>query len=365
MRDYVETLNGKREILKDYIKLSSNQEKRVMKIHRNTCIFDGLAYGFLDKEYIEILKETGINAVHYTVAFQSIHEQQIMQDDFVSACRRLGRWSRILEENKENISLAKGINDLKRINEEGKIAIFFGFQNGSPIEENLDYLDLFYQMGIRFIMLTYNEQNFIGSGGGEHKDSGLSNFGRKVVKRMNKLGICIDLSHCGDQTTRDAIELSDMPCIFTHANMRAIAPTSRNKTDELVKFCVSKGGLIGPKQMIGDTIAKKATEITVEDYVDQIDYIVNLVGIDNVSIGTDFTGTVKYRSELLNQIKMIRGENPNIYKGAPSLPLGFERIDALFNVTRCLIRRNYSDSDIEKIYSGNLKRVLSIIFQEV
>jgi membrane dipeptidase len=350
--------------MEDLVRLSQADEDRVQKIHKDIKIFDGLATSYLDGDYIKILKEVGINTVHYTVAFTTLVHLQNLEDDFVTACRSIGRWNRILEENKDEVELATSIEEMEKIWNKGKIAIFYGFQNGSPIEDNLDYLKLFYQMGIRFIMITYNKRNFIGSGGGESRDTGLSDFGVKVIKKMNELGIAVDLSHCGDKTSWEAIDISDKPCLFTHANPKKLAPTPRNKDDELIKFCVSKGGLIGPKHMIGNMVNKKAEETTVEDYVDMIDYYVNLVGIDNVSIGTDFSGTVHSLAEANAQIEMIRAMNPNAYIGKRAKPKGFDRIDGLFNVTRCLVKRGYSDADIAKIYSENLRRVLRVIFNE-
>jgi len=350
--------------MEDFVKLSPISEERVQRIHREINIFDGLATHFMDRDYIKILKDVGVNTVHYTVAFTTLNNLQNLEDNFETACKNIGRWYRIMEENSDLVELATGIENMYEIWKKGKIAIFFGFQNGSPIEDNLDYLTLFYKMGIRFIMLTYNKRNFIGSGGGESRDTGLSDFGINVVKKMNELGICIDLSHCGDKTSYEAIEASDMPCIFTHANPICLAPTPRNKSDDLIKFCVSKGGLVGPKHMIGNMTHKLAEETTVNDYVDIIDHYVNLVGIDNVSIGADFSGTVGGLAEANAQIEMIRAMNPNAYIGKRAKPQGFDRIDGLFNVTRCLVQRGYSDDDIAKIYSKNLCRVLKVIFRE-
>ena len=350
--------------MEDLVNLCPQDEARVQAIHKEIDIFDCLATSYLDREYLKILKETGINCVHYTVAFTTLIHLQNLEDNFETACRNIGRWYRIMKENSDLCEQATSIAEMEEIWKKGKIAIFFGFQNGSPIEDNLDYLEIFYRLGIRFIMLTYNKQNFIGCGGGESKDGGLTDFGKKVVKRMNELGIAIDLSHCGHQTSWDAIEASDMPCILTHANPGEMAPTPRNHTADLVKFCVSKGGLVGPKHMIGNMVNKLAEETTVEDYVDMIDYYVNLVGIDNVIIGTDFSGTVSGLAEANAQIETIRALNPNAYIGKRAKPKGFDKIDGLYNVTRCLVQRGYSDEDIAKIYSLNLRRVLKVIFRE-
>ncbi|MCQ2400974.1 MAG: membrane dipeptidase [Lachnospiraceae bacterium] len=199
--------------------------------------------------------------------------------------------------------------------------------------------------------------------GGEPNDSGLSKLGKDVVKEMNRLGIAVDLSHVGHKTSWDAIEVSDRPCIFTHANPIAMAPVARNKSDELVKFCVSKGGVIGPKHMIGNMTDKLAEETTVQDYVNMIDYWVNLVGIDSVTIGTDFSGTVTGLAEADAQINMIRAMSPNAYVGKRCKPKGFDRIDGLFNVTRGLVKLGYTDEDIAKIYSLNMRRALGEIWK--
>lgn len=350
--------------MEDFYNLSPELEARVQNIHKNVKIFDGLATSYLDKEYIKLLKEVGINTVHYTVAFTSFVHMQNLEDNFEMACKSIGRWYRIMEENKDDVELATSVAEMEDIWSRGKIAIFFGFQNASPIEDNLDYLKIFQKLGIRFIMLTYNKQNFVGCGGGESRDSGLSDFGKKLVKKMNEYGIVVDLSHCGDKTSWDAVECSDKPVIFTHANPITMAPVKRNKSDDLIKFCISKGGLVGPKHMIGNMVDKLAEETTVQDYVEMIDHWVKLVGIDNVTIGTDFSGTVTGLAEANAQIEMIRALAPNAYVGKRCKPKGFDRIDGLYNVTRGLVKLGYSDEDIEKIYSKNMIRVLKVIFNE-
>ena len=351
--------------MEDFYQLSKAEEERVQDIHRNIKIFDGLATAYLDREYVQLLKEVGVNTVHYTVAFTNFTNGQQHEDNLNNACSSIARWNRIMDELSDEVEQATSIAEMEDIWSRGKIAIFYGFQNGSPIEDNLGYVKLYYQMGIRFIMLTYNKQNFIGCGGGERHDGGLTDFGVKVVHEMNRLGIAIDLSHCGNKTSWDAIEESEKPVIFTHANPIAMAPTPRNKADDLIKFCISKGGLVGPKHMIGNMVDKLAEETTVEDYVNMIDYWVNLVGVDNVTIGTDFSGTVTGLAEADAQINAIRAKNPKAYLGKRAKPIGFDRIDGLYNVTRGLVKHGYSDEDIAKIYSLNMRRVLKVIFNEV
>ncbi len=345
------------------VEITPEQEQRVQRLHQESFIFDALTTSIIDNKYADILKFVGVNATNYTVAATTLSEGQLTQDNFVTTCKKIGNWYRVLNECNKSVALATSIQKMYEVYKSNRIAIFFGFQNGSPIEDNIDYLEIFYRLGVRFIQLTYNSQNYIGSGSGEQKDSGLSEFGIKVVRKMNELGMVIDLSHCGAQTALDAIECSDKPVLFTHANVRALASTPRNRCDNQIRLLAKKGGVIGVKFMLGDTINKLAQDTTYADLVDHIDYIVNLVGIDHVGLGTDFTGTTteSVRMETSETIKAIRRQFPGRYLGERKGPAGFTSIEELPNITRELVRRGYTDSDIKKILGDNWLRALNII----
>jgi len=346
------------------VNLTQEQEARVKRLHQKSFIFDALTTSILDVEYAKKLRSVGINATNYTVASTDLFNGKVIQDNFVSTCKKIGHWIRVLEKCHEFASLTTNLEEMHKIVDSGKIAIFFGFQNGSPIEDNLDYLDIFYRLGVRFIQLTYNARNYIGNGCGEANDSGLSSFGEKVITRMNELGIVVDLSHCGYQTTMDAIKCSKKPALITHANVKALADTPRNKTDEQISAMAERGGVIGVKHMLGDTKTKLAQDTTVADLVDHIDYIVQLVGIDHVAIGTDFTGTTD-RSVLERankNVELIRSQFSGPYVGKRFKPAGIASISGLPNMTRALVLRGYTDTDIKKILGENWLRVLKDIF---
>ncbi|MBQ7816139.1 MAG: membrane dipeptidase, partial [Oscillospiraceae bacterium] len=129
--------------MEDLVNLCPQDEARVQAIHKEIAIFDCLATSYLDREYLKILKETGINCVHYTVAFTTLVHLQNLEDNFETACRNIGRWYRIMKENSDLCEQATSIAEMEEIWKKGKIAIFFGFQNGSPLEDNLDYLEIF------------------------------------------------------------------------------------------------------------------------------------------------------------------------------------------------------------------------------
>jgi len=337
----------------------SELEEQVRAFHEDSFIFDALATSYPDAEAVEALKAIGLDAVHYTVASISYIEGRIVQDSFIAACRKIGRWYSIFDRLHEEVELATSVESMERINKDGKLAIFMGFQNGSPMEDNKDYARIFKQLGVRIIQLTYNSRNMIGDGSGETADAGLSKFGFEMVEEMNRLGLLIDLSHCHHKTTMDAIGASESPVVFTHANARALADTPRNKSDEEVTALARRGGVIGIKHMLGDTEAKKAEATTVADVVDHIDHVVDLVGVDHVCIGTDFAVGSKVDVQQSDElIDAMRQHFPQAYRGKRVKPQGLSRIGELFNLTRELMRRGYRDEELKKIYGLNFRRVL-------
>lgn len=338
-------------------------KERVRRLHEDAFIFDALTTSVIDEPFVDILRTAGVDATNYTVSAVSVDHGVLVQDDFERACRSIARWLRIIKDLDHSIGLARSVADMRALHRERRFAVFFGFQNASPIEDNLDYLDVFYELGVRFIQLTYNARNMVGNGSGERTDEGLSDFGVSAVERMNELGIVVDLSHCHYRTTMDAIECSAMPVAFTHANARALADTPRNKSDEQVIALAEKGGIVGIKHMLGNTNTKPADETTVEDLVDHLDHFVRLVGIDHVCIGTDFAGVSAREATHEERIAAIRSRWPNAYVGKRARPKGFESIADLPNLTAALMRRGYSDADIRKVYGENMVRFLEIVLR--
>ncbi len=194
----------------------------------------------------------------------------------------------------DTIALCENLGDIfvkvtdgehaRQAKEENKLGVIMNFQNTEQIKGSLDNLELFYNLGVRIIQLTYNLRNLVGNGCTERTDDGLSWFGLKVVDRMNELGMLIDLSHCGDKTSMDAIEYSKQPCAFTHSFPRALHDHPRGKTDELLKALAEKGGYIGVT-----AVPWMFPKRTVNDFVKYIEYLVNLIGIDHIGVGTDWS----------------------------------------------------------------------------
>ena len=172
----------------------------------------------------------------------AINATIVVWDDYDSALDNIKRWLGWFEQHSDLIRQVTTVDDIHRAKREGRTGVIFGWQNASPIGGDIDRLRLFHRLGVRIIQLTYNERNLLGNGCYERVDEGLSKFGLAVVKEMNRLGILIDLSHCGDRTTDEAIERSTAPVAITHANARSQFDHPRNKTDGTIKRLVERGG---------------------------------------------------------------------------------------------------------------------------
>ena len=187
----------------------------------------------------ERLRAGNITAINATVA---------TWENFVQTMAHLAAWMRRFRE-RHDIVQVKETADIHAAKALGKTGIILGFQNASPIENELDRLGLFLALGVRVIQLTYHETNLLGSGCWERNDCGLSNFGVDAVREMNRLGIVIDLSHVGPKTTMDAIEMSEQPVAITHANARSFCGHPRNKEEEALKLLAEKGASWAPRPL--------------------------------------------------------------------------------------------------------------------
>ncbi|HBH3562070.1 TPA: membrane dipeptidase, partial [Clostridioides difficile] len=213
--------------------------------------------------------------------------------------------------------------------------------------------------------ITYSESNALGSGLKEEKDGGLTNFGKKAVERMNKIGMAIDCSHVGVQTTLDVIEYSKDPIILSHVGARSLWNTKRLTPDEVLIACAKKGGVIGVEAAPHTTITEKNKEHSIESFMEHFEYIKNLVGIDHVAFGPDtvYGDHVKLHSVLAAKfdIKKITGtkEHPKV-----EYVKGLENpTETSKNIVRYLVKHGYSDEEIEKVLGGNILRVLKQVWK--
>jgi len=338
--------------------MNKENEEKALQLHKKAIVIDGLEILSSVSDivgYIEKLAQVGgVTAAHVTVFS--------MTDTPVQAMQRLHTWYDIFEKHSDKVVLVSTSQDIEKAKREGKFGVIMGSQNADILGGSLSLLPVYKRLGLRIIQLSYYEQNLLGEGCGEKTDGGLSDFGIEVVKEMNRLGLVIDVSHCGDQVVMDAMKYSEDPVMITHANARVLCHHERNKTDEQIKAMGEKGGVIGLNAYSILCEVRKDIRPTLEDLLDMADYIVRLVGPDYVSLGLD----IPFRSKdsymqwaqlyphLVSKWGMF---GRNIFLTDD----GMIDLTLFPEITKKLVARGYLDGDIEKILGLNFLRVFKTI----
>ena len=237
---------------------------------------DNLQYCNWSREIFEINREAGLNAVHVTVVY---HEDY---DEFL---KRVSEWDELFNKNSDLIFLGKDFKDIEKAKSENKTAIFFGFQNCSPIEDDLKLVEKVHSLGCRFMQLTYNNQSLLATGCYENVDGGVTNFGKEVIKEMNRVGIVIDMSHSAEKSTLDAIELSEKPIAITHANPFFWHNAKRNKSEALLKNLSDSGGMLGLSLYAHHL--KDGSNCKIENFCEMVAKTAELIGVKSIGIGSD------------------------------------------------------------------------------
>jgi membrane dipeptidase len=265
-------------------------------------------------------------------------------------------WNGFVARNADLFTLVDTVADIERAKAARKVAVIMGLQNAEHFRQVSDVL-AFRQFGLRCAQLTYNTQNLLGSGSTERVDGGVTDYGAEIIREMNKLGVLVDVSHSGERTTLDAIDISAGPIAITHSNCRALNNHPRLKTDEAIRKLAAKGGVIG---ITGVRMFVRDREpTTVEHVVDHIDHVVKLVGIDHVGIGTD-SDLLGYDRLPSDQYQQLKSAYKASYAFRDKIDTdGFNNPDKMFSLTDALDRRGYSEANIQAILGGNFRRLLA------
>jgi membrane dipeptidase len=273
------------------------------------------------------LKRGGIKAQFFAI-WEKPNQKKRYADELVAL------FFKMLDAYSADLAFAGSVADLKRNLAAGKISAFLAIEGGEAIGDDLARLDYFYGKGVRYMTLTWNHNNLIADSAKEAKRSGggLTPFGRKVVARMNELGMMVDVSHVSDQTVRDVLALSRAPVIASHSDCFALKRHPRNLKDELIRGVCASGGVIGVNYHRTFLVTRRAARVS--DVADQIDHVVKTGGMGCAALGSDFDGGIFPPRDLMNA-------------------------GQLENLSAELIRRGYTRDDIEKIYGRNVMRVMS------
>lgn len=255
------------------------------------------------------------------------------------------------------------VADIRRAKEEGRVGIILGFQNTTPFEENVRYVQLFKELGVGVAQITYNTQTVVGSGCYESTDSGLSDFGKEIVAEMNRCGVMCDVSHVGPVTTRDTILASTKPVVCTHCLPSALKKHPRNKSDDELRFIVNHGGFVGVTMFT--PFLRRGADSTVDDYIEALEHIIGVVGDKCVGIGTDFTeghGPEFFEHITHDKGKLYHRKLTNFDVGGRYAPHGFDKIADFPNVTKAMVRAGWDSGRIRRVLGENWLRVLGEVW---
>jgi len=309
-------------------------------IHEESVVIDGLIIAKWDREIFEDMRRGGLTAANCTVS---------VWEGFNDTVANIADMKKLVREHNELVSLVRSTEDILDAKRKGKTGIILGIQNAHAFEDNLGYIEAFADMGVRVVQLCYNTQNLVGTGCYE-RDGGLSGFGREVIAEMNRVGIMVDLSHVGGATSEEAILASTKPVCYSHCLPSGLKEHPRNKSDEQLRFIADRGGFIGVTMF--PPFLKRGIEATVDDYVEAIDYVINLAGEDCVGIGTDFTQG--YDKGFFDWITHDKGRHRRLTNfGRIINPEGIRTIGEFPNLTAAMEKAGWKESRIRKVMGGN------------
>ena len=301
----------------------------------------------------QVFLDSGINVFHPAVGLGGANAYE-------QALEFFARWNAFIAGSDERLMRIDSVNDFARVKASKKIAVILGLQNAQHFRRP-DDVNFFHGLGQRVSQLTYNSRNLIGNGATERRDEGISDFGAAIIERMNTVGMAIDVSHCGDRTTLDAFELSKKPVLVTHSNCRVLANGHpRDKSDEAILGVKKSGGVMGITGVRMFVSDKEPT--TIENVLDHFDHVAKLIGPEHLGVGSDID-LYGYDSMPAALNKQLRAGYKGSYGFREKIDIeGLNHPKRMFDLTEGLIRRKYSDSNIEGILGGNFRRVLTQIW---
>jgi membrane dipeptidase len=295
-------------------------------------------------------RASGIHAFHIAVGMGG-------PAVFQNTMQFVAGWDGFLAHHSETLKRIDSVADIDAARAGGKIGVIIGLQNSEHFRTPAD-VELFYRLGQRVSQLTYNARNMIGNGSTERRDEGLSDFGLAIVERMNRVGMAVDVSHCGDRTTLDAFEVSKKPVLITHSNCRVLVNGHpRCKTDEAIRKMAAQDGVMG---ISGVRMFVKADEpTTVESVLDHFDHVKKLVGPEFLGVGSDID-LFGYDAMPPKELAALKAGYKGSYAFRDKVDIeGLNHPRRMFDLTEGLIRRRYTDDEIRGILGGNFRRVLA------
>ena len=313
-------------------------------------LIDNLQYANWSEKIFRQMQEGGVTAVHVTIAY---HET------FRETVANVETWNRWFERFPELIFHGRTGDDVRRAKTEGRTAIFFGFQNPSPIEDDIGLVEIWHSLGARFMQLTYNNQSLLATGCYEAEDQGVTRMGRQVIREMNRVGLVVDMSHSAERSTLEAIEISERPIAITHANPAFWHPARRNKSNEVLKALAQAGGMLGfsmyPHHL------KDKSDCTLASFCEMIARTADLMGVNNIGLGSDLCQDQP--DSVVEWMRMGRwskqkdyGEGSANDAGFPPMPEWFKDNRNFGNIATGLLEYGFSEADTAAVMGENWLR---------
>ena len=310
-------------------------------------IIDNLQYANWSEKIFLQMREGGVDAVHVTISYHEVFREMVAN---------IEEWNRRFESFSKLIFHGRSGDDVRRARQEGRTAIFFGFQNPSPIEDDIGLVEICYQLGVRFMQLTYNNQSLLATGCYEEEDAGVTRMGREVIAEMNRVGMIVDMSHSGERSTLEAIEISNRPIAITHANPFFWHPARRNKSNDVLRALGQSKGMLGfslyPHHLKGKSVC------SLEDFCEMIARTADLVGVECLGIGSDLCQD--HPDSVVEWMRVGRwtknidyGEGNVSEAGFPEMPEWFKDNRDFKNIKEGLLAQGFSEKDVAAIMGEN------------
>ncbi len=316
-------------------------------------LIDGLQYANWSKKIFRQLRKGGVDAVHVTIAYHENFRETVLNFE---------KWNRWFEAYPDLIMKGLRASDIDVARETGRTAIFFGFQNPSPIEDDIGLIEIVHTLGARFMQLTYNNQSLLATGCYEAEDTGITRMGRQVIKEMNRVGLVVDMSHSADRSTIEAAEISERPIAITHANPHSWAPALRNKRDDVIQAVTRSGGMLGfsvyPHHL------KDKGDCTLKSFCEMIARTADKFGVDHLGVGTDLCqdqpdSIVEWMRVGRWSKEVDYGEGSAANPGFPDMPIWFRDNRDFGNIRTGLRQTGMNEEEVAGVMGRNWYRFFS------
>ncbi|WP_407657219.1 dipeptidase [Litorivicinus lipolyticus] len=320
-------------------------------VHDDAIVIDGLVIAKWDRELFEDMRKGGLTAASCTVS---------VWEGFQDTVNNIGAMNRLIDDNSDLVLKVRSTADIAAAKANGKTGVMMSFQNAHAFEDQLSYVQAFKDLGVGIVQMCYNTQNLVGTGCYE-RDGGLSGFGHEVVAEMNRVGVLCDLSHVGPKTSEEVILSSKKPVTYSHCLPNGLKEHPRNKGDDELKFIADHGGFVGVTMFT--PFMKNGINSTIQDYVEAIEYILNIVGEDAIGIGTDFTQG--HGHDFFEWLTHDKGYARRLTQfGKIVNPRGIQTLGEFPNLTQALLDHGFSEPLTRKIMGENWVRVLKDVWLE-